>query len=34
MLKSKNLTGSELDPDYYQAMMERIDKETRQQELF
>jgi len=29
-----NLTGSELDPDYYKAMMERIDKETRQQELF
>jgi len=29
-----NVTGSELDPDYYAAMMERIDKETRQQELF
>jgi site-specific DNA-methyltransferase (adenine-specific) len=29
-----DLTGSELDPDYYAAMMERIDKETRQQELF
>ena len=28
-----DLTGSELDPDYYAAMMERIDKETRQQEL-
>ena len=26
--------GSELDPDYYAAMMERIDKETAQQELF
>ena len=29
-----DLTGSELDPDYYAAMMARIDKETRQQELF
>jgi len=29
-----DLTGSELDPDYYAAMMERIDKETRQMELF
>jgi site-specific DNA-methyltransferase (adenine-specific) len=29
-----DLTGSELDPDYYKSMMERIDKETRQQELF
>jgi len=28
-----DLTGSELDPDYYQAMMERIDRETQQQEL-
>lgn len=29
-----DLTGSELDPDYYKAMMDRIDKETRQMELF
>jgi site-specific DNA-methyltransferase (adenine-specific) len=28
-----DLTGSELDPDYYKAMMERIDKETRQMEF-
>jgi len=28
-----DLTGSELDPDYYKAMMERIDRETQQQEL-
>ena len=29
-----DLTGSELDPDYYAAMMERIERETAQQELF
>jgi len=29
-----DLTGSELDEDYYAAMMERIEKETAQQELF
>ena len=29
-----DLTGSELDPDYFKAMQERIDKETRQMELF
>jgi len=29
-----DLVGSELDEDYYKAMMERIDKETRQEELF
>ena len=29
-----DLVGSELDEDYYKAMMERIDKETREQELF
>ena len=29
-----DLTGCELDPDYYAAMMDRIEKETRQQELF
>lgn len=29
-----DLVGSELDKDYYKAMMERIDKETSQQELF
>ncbi len=29
-----DLTGSELDEDYYKAMIERIDKETAQQELF
>ncbi len=28
-----NLTGSELDADYYTAMMDRIDKETRQLEF-
>jgi len=28
------LTGSELDEGYYAAMMSRIDRETRQQELF
>ena len=28
-----DLTGSELDPDYYAAMMERIDKETKQLEF-
>jgi site-specific DNA-methyltransferase (adenine-specific) len=29
-----DLTGSELDEDYYKAMMDRIEKETAQQELF
>lgn len=29
-----DLVGSELDPDYYKAMMERIELETAQQELF
>ena len=29
-----DLVGSELDEDYYKAMMERIDRETREQELF
>ena len=29
-----DLTGSELDKDYYTAMMERIERETAQQELF
>jgi len=29
-----DLTGSELDPDYFQAMQDRINKETRQMELF
>ncbi len=29
-----NLTGSELDTDYYQVMMERIERETAQEELF
>ena len=29
-----DLTGSELDEDYYKAMVERIDRETREQELF
>jgi len=29
-----DLTGSELDEDYYKAMMERIERETAQQELF
>jgi site-specific DNA-methyltransferase (adenine-specific) len=29
-----DLVGSELDEDYYKAMMERIEKETAQQELF
>jgi len=29
-----DLTGSELDPDYYAAMMERIDRETKQLDLF
>jgi len=28
-----DLTGAELDPDYYAAMMDRIARETRQQEL-
>ena len=29
-----DLVGSELDADYYAAMMERVERETRQQELF
>ena len=29
-----DLVGSELDPDYFQAMQERIERETRQMELF
>jgi len=29
-----DLVGSELDEDYYAAMMERVERETRQQELF
>jgi len=29
-----DLTGSELDHDYYAAMMERIDRETKQLDLF
>ena len=29
-----DLTGSELDEDYYNAMMDRIERETAQQELF
>jgi len=29
-----DLTGSELDADYYEAMMKRIERETAQQELF
>lgn len=29
-----DLVGSELDPDYYKDMMERIERETAQQELF
>lgn len=29
-----DLVGSELDADYYKAMMDRIDRETAQQELF
>ena len=33
-LDLRNCDCMELDPDYYAAMMDRIDKETRQQELF
>ena len=29
-----DLTGSELDKDYFEAMQKRINEETKQQDLF